>query len=27
VRHLAAVAKTSEGEQLIRFCLGLVGVR
>jgi hypothetical protein len=27
VRHLAAVARTAEGEQLIRFCLGLVGVK
>jgi hypothetical protein len=27
VRHLAAVAKTKEGEQLIRFCLGLAGVK
>jgi hypothetical protein len=27
VRHLAAVAKTAEGEQLIRFCLGLAGVK
>lgn len=27
VRHLAAVAKTKEGEQLIRFCLGLAGVQ
>jgi hypothetical protein len=27
VRHLSEVAKTSEGEQLIRFCLGLAGVK
>jgi hypothetical protein len=27
VRHLAAVAKTKEGEGLIRFCLGLAGVK
>lgn len=27
VRHLAAVAQTKEGEQLIRFCLGLAGVK
>ena len=27
VRHLVAVAKTKEGEQLIRFCLGLAGVQ
>jgi hypothetical protein len=27
VRHLVAVAKTAEGEQLIRFCLGLAGVK
>jgi hypothetical protein len=27
VRHLSAVAKTAEGEQLIRFCLGLAGVK
>ena len=27
VRHLAEVAKTKEGEQLIRFCLGLAGVK
>jgi hypothetical protein len=27
VRHLAAVANTKEGEQLIRFCLGLAGVK
>jgi len=27
VRHLIAVAKTGEGEQLIRFCLGLAGVK
>jgi hypothetical protein len=27
VRHLSAVARTAEGEQLIRFCLGLVGVK
>ena len=27
VRHLAAVAKTKEGEALIRFCLGLAGVQ
>jgi len=27
VRHLAEVAKTEEGEQLIRFCLGLAGVK
>lgn len=27
VRHLADVAKTKEGEQLIRFCLGLAGVQ
>jgi len=26
VRHLAAVARTKEGEQLIRFCLSLAGV-
>lgn len=27
VRHLAEVAKTEQGEQLIRFCLGLAGVK
>lgn len=27
VRHLAAVAETKEGESLIRFCLGLAGVK
>lgn len=27
VRHLADVAKTKEGEALIRFCLGLAGVQ
>jgi hypothetical protein len=27
VRHLAEVAKTKEGEQLIRFCLGFAGVK
>lgn len=27
VRHLAAVAQTKEGEQLIRFALGLAGVK
>jgi len=27
VRHLADVAKTKEGESLIRFCLGLAGVQ
>lgn len=27
VRHLAAIAKTPEGEQLIRFCLGLAGIK
>ena len=27
VRHLAAVANTTEGEQLIRFCLSLAGIR
>jgi hypothetical protein len=27
VRHLSEVAKTKEGEQLIRFCLGLAGVK
>jgi hypothetical protein len=27
VRHLAEVAKTKEGESLIRFCLGLAGVK
>jgi len=27
VRHLSAVARTAEGEQLIRFCLSLAGVR
>lgn len=27
VRHLAAVAETKEGENLIRFCLGLAGVK
>jgi hypothetical protein len=27
VRHLSAVARTAEDEQLIRFCLGLVGVK
>ncbi len=27
VRHLAAVAQTEQGEQLIRFCLGLAGVK
>jgi hypothetical protein len=26
IRHLAAVARTKEGESLIRFCLGLAGV-
>ena len=26
VRHVAAVLKTKEGEQLVRFCLGLAGV-
>lgn len=26
VKHLAAVATTQQGEQLIRFCLGLAGV-
>ena len=27
VRHLADVARTKEGEALIRFCLGLAGVQ
>lgn len=27
VRHLVEVAKTKEGEGLIRFCLGLAGVK
>lgn len=27
VRHLSDVAKTKEGESLIRFCLGLAGVQ
>ena len=27
VRHLTAVAETKEGESLIRFCLGLAGVK
>lgn len=27
VRHLAEVARTKEGEALIRFCLGLAGVQ
>jgi len=27
VQHLADVAKTDEGERLIRFCLGLAGVK
>lgn len=27
VRHLAEVLKTKEGEQLVRFCLGLAGVQ
>lgn len=27
VRHLAAVARTKEGEALVRFCLGLAGVQ
>jgi hypothetical protein len=27
VRHLAEVAKTKEGEALVRFCLGLAGVK
>lgn len=27
VRHVAAVLKTKEGEQLVRFCLGLAGVQ
>jgi hypothetical protein len=27
VRRLAAVAQTREGEDLIRFCLGLAGVK
>ena len=27
IRHVAAVLKTKEGEQLVRFCLGLAGVQ
>jgi len=27
VRHLSEVLKTKEGEQLVRFCLGLAGVQ
>jgi len=27
VRHVAAVLKTKEGEALVRFCLGLAGVK
>lgn len=27
VRHLAAVLRTKEGEQLVRYCLSLAGVK
>ena len=27
VRHVSDIAKTKEGEQLIRYCLGLAGVK
>lgn len=27
IRHVSAVLKTKEGEQLVRFCLGLAGVQ